>query len=561
MKGIYLFLLFVSISGAFAHKKDGDERVEVELSLGKIKGSIITSRLKRKIYSFRGVRFAEPPTGELRFKPTVPVRPWNGTFDASEEGPGCPQPGLDLQSEDCLRLNVYTTKFPSKNEDVKRPVIVFFHPGGFYSWSGQTYYAGPHYIMDQDIVLVTVSYRLGSLGFLSTGDALAPGNNGLKDQVEALRWVKKHISKFGGDPNSVTISGCSAGSWSNSVHLVSPMSRGLFHRVIGVSGAATYQNPLPHHQKDLAKRQAEVLGCPSDTTERILNCLKTKTAEEFGNSLPKLAEWYGDPVLQWRPVIEPEVPGVERFLSAQPSDLIRQGKLCHVPLMTGITKDEFGGVLTIPITQQKVNGSTAIFDDINANYTRIFPISFFYERGTDRSLAITKSLRKFYLEDKPVGVDNWQGLADLYADALVGFANHRFVNLMGAHSRAPVWYWKFTYQGRFTTARWPDGKPFGVVHQDDLMYLFYQSKVFPYFEADAPENQMVDKMTAIWANFAKTGEPIPKDNPLFKNITWTKFTTDNQAYLDIGDSFEVKNGLYIDRMNEWEKLFPLRPLP
>ncbi|XP_015127076.1 esterase E4 [Diachasma alloeum] len=560
MKWIFLLLCFVSVSVAYASRGDTDEIVEVELSLGKIKGSIINSRLKKKIYSFRGVRFAEPPTGELRFKPPVSVKPWNRTFDASKEGPGCPQPNLDLQSEDCLRLNVYTTKFPSKDEAVKRPVIVFFHPGGFYSWSGQTYYAGPHYIMDQDIVLVTVNYRLGSLGFLSTGDALAPGNNGLKDQVVALRWVQKHISKFGGDPNSVTIAGCSAGSWSNSVHLVSPMSKGLFHRVIGVSGAATFQNLLPHHQKDLAKRQAEILGCPSDTTERILACLKTKTAEEFGNSLPQFAEWQGDPVLQWRPVIEPEVPGVERFLSDQPVDLIRQGKLYHVPVMTGITKDEFGGVVTIPIGQAH-NGSNAIFDDINANYTRIFPISFFYERGTERSLAITESLRKFYLKGKPVGVDSWQGLADLYADALVGFANHRFVNLMGGHSRAPVWYWKFSYQGRFTTARWPDGKPFGVVHQDDLMYLFYQSKVFPYFEDDAPENVMVEKMTAIWANFAKTGEPIPKDNPLFKDVSWTKFTPENQAYLDIDNKLEVKNGLYIDRMKEWERLFPLRPLP
>lgn len=101
----------------------------------------------------------------------------------------------------------------------------------------------------------------------------------------------------------------------------------------------------------------------------------------------------------------------------------------------------------------------------------------------------------------------------------------------------------------------------GVVHQDDLMYLFYQSKVFPYFEDNAPENVMVEKMTAIWANFAKTGEPIPKDNPLFQDVTWTQFTRKNQAYLDIDNSLLMRNGLYIDRMKEWEKLFPLKPLP
>jgi carboxylesterase 2 len=122
---------------------------------------------------------------------------------------------------------------------------------------------------------------------MSTGDSLLPGNLGLKDQVEALRWVKKNIAAFGGDPKCVTIAGYSIGAWSISLHLVSPMSAGLFHRAIASSGSATYQESLPTNQTHLAKKQAEILGCPTDTVGNMLVCLNTKTAEEFANSIMK----------------------------------------------------------------------------------------------------------------------------------------------------------------------------------------------------------------------------------------------------------------------------------
>lgn len=120
---------------------------------------------------------------------------------------------------------------------------------------------------------------------MSTGDSLLPGNLGLKDQVEALRWVKKNIAAFGGDANCVTITGYSAGSWSVSLHLVSPMSKGLFHRAIASSGSAIYQEQLPSNQSHLAKKQAEILGCPTDTVGNMLVCLNTKTSEDFASSV------------------------------------------------------------------------------------------------------------------------------------------------------------------------------------------------------------------------------------------------------------------------------------
>lgn len=174
--------------------------------------------------------------------------------------------------EDCLRVNVYTRQLPPRKK--LWPVLVYIHGGGFYSLSGQSYnYAGPKNLIDRDIVLVTFNYRLGSLGFLSTGTEEAPGNNGLKDQVVLLRWVQQNIAQFGGDPNQVTLIGHGAGAISVSLHMVSPMSRDLFHRVILMDGAATAQWKVPRSQLKLAKRQARLLECPVDNIEEMINCL------------------------------------------------------------------------------------------------------------------------------------------------------------------------------------------------------------------------------------------------------------------------------------------------
>lgn len=143
--------------------------------------------------------------------------------------------------------------------------------------------------MDQDIVLVTVNYRLGSLGFLSTGDKESPGNYGLKDQVVALKFVKNNIAAFGGDPNSVTIVGYSAGGFSVTLHLLSPLSQGLFQKAIAMSGSIFTQTPITSGQFNLAQKQARLVSCPDDTSANIVKCLKTKSAEELGNSLAGFA--------------------------------------------------------------------------------------------------------------------------------------------------------------------------------------------------------------------------------------------------------------------------------
>lgn len=247
------------------------------------------------------------------------------------------------------------TNASSANVDTgtNKPVMVFFHGGGFVKKSGQSYLNGPEYILDQDIVLVTMNYRLGALGtsrldktfkfllfqkivcsksesvncsivklenrlnrkqlkfysenqpqvetikkkcfffflritgFLATGDSVLPGNLGLKDQVVGLRWVKNNIESFGGDPNCVTITGYSAGSWGVGLHMVSPMSKG--HKAIAMSGSPVRNSATSHDLTKYTKMQARMFGCPDDTSRRIVECLKTKSAIEIAKTYPKFA--------------------------------------------------------------------------------------------------------------------------------------------------------------------------------------------------------------------------------------------------------------------------------
>ncbi|XP_026670908.1 esterase FE4-like isoform X2 [Ceratina calcarata] len=421
---------------------------EVTAPIGRIHGSIIRSRLGREIYSFRGVRYAEPPTGERRFQIPVPAADWDDVFDASQEGPACPNLRNTNISEDCLRLNVYTTKLPSERENPNRSVLVYFHPGGFYDMSGQSLYWGPQYLLDQDVVLVTVNNRLGSLGFISTGDSLAPGNLGFKDQVIALRWIQRNIAAFGGDPNSVTISGCSIGGTSVMLHMVSPMSKGLFHRAIVMSGELMINEPYPTDQMNLAQKQARILDCPTDNSTVILNCLRSRPVENFRNTLFQFFEVGETPVVIWKAVVEPEIPGIERFLPAQPVDLIQRGEFFQVPTMFGVTKDEIA-CLTVMFNNLSKIGID-MYGMYEGRWYHEAPVNLVYEEGTPRSRNISDQLRQFYFNDQPFSSDNGDNFTHLMSDGLIIFPMYRAAKLIAQNSKEPLYFYESTYQGRYS---------------------------------------------------------------------------------------------------------------
>nr|AJP62562.1 carboxylesterase [Oxya chinensis] len=530
----------------------------VTTPLGSLRGSVIASRTGKPIYSFRGVRFAQPPVGNLRFKPPVPIGPWDGIVNATADGFACPQEKNYVipTDEDCLFLNVYTTQLPTENDNPKRPVMVWIHAGGWYGGTGNSEMHGPQYIMDQDIVLVTLNYRLGALGFISTGDKYLPGNYGMKDQVQALRWVQQNILPFGGDPQKVTIAGLSAGGASVWFHMVSPMSQGLFHKAIAMSSAINAEDDLLRSSgnMDLAKRQAAVLNCSNETSKQIYDCLMKLPAQTISSSLTQLGDWAIDPVLIFYPVIEPDLhDNTERFLHWRIDELFLSGHFSHVPFLTGHTQDEFSWrALTI------VN-STTWRTEMQENFTHVAPLAFMYKED-QHSAYKSQKLRNFYLRNLPISEFVLEGLGNIYSDSIINFGVDRAARLIASRSSEPVYFYLFSYPGRYSFVVYPGTNiPYGVMHQDDTMYLFHVSRLFPFFYRDAPEVPILERHTKMWANFVIHGNPTPDENMDNFETKWERFDLLDTKYMDIGERLELKTALNQERMFLWDELFPLPP--
>lgn len=245
---------------------------------GQVNGTITQTWTGQSFHAFYGIPYAQPPIGELRFKPPLPVQSWNGVRSANDYGPICWQPNfkpnLPERGEDCLTLNIFTKNLPSESVTELKPVIFFIHGGAFRTGSASLE-AGPRYLMDRDIVYVNLNYRLGALGFLATGSKEATGNMGMKDQVLALKWVRDNIQYFGGDPNKITIAGMSSGGHSVTSFMVSKMAENLFHGLITHSDAISLPMGLADNNLESALYIAKELGCTSEEPDEFVACLKT----------------------------------------------------------------------------------------------------------------------------------------------------------------------------------------------------------------------------------------------------------------------------------------------
>ncbi|GAB0094319.1 Carboxylic ester hydrolase [Sergentomyia squamirostris] len=553
--GVTLFLAAVLIISRSEVKGEND-KVQVVTKLGEIEGVKLKSRLGEDFYAFRGVRYAKAPTGDLRFKPPIAVEPWTGVYDATSDGPQCPQPKINeeiKESEDCLTLNIYTKHNATKRSSGGlKPVLFFMHPGGFYAFSGISAFFGPEYLMDRDVVLVSINYRLGSLGFLSTGTVDSPGNMGYKDQVMALKFVRDHIAKFGGNPNSVTAMGYSAGALSITLHMVSPMSQGLFHRAIVMSAAATSHVQHPPHQLDLAEKQARLFNCSTVSPRKIVECLRTADGLEMGQRLSEMFELSGGhPVLIWKAVIEPDF-GQERFLIEDPVVSYLEGRYMKIPVISGITQDEF-----VKFSYDILTNDTMKYE-FDQKFNELAPICFLYERNTPRSREISQTLRKKYVNFPLITESRIPELGELFSDSTIGFSVHRFVQLASRHTK--VFYYKHTFRGRYSFFEHPKGTPYGVVHHDDLLYLFGIPLVAPkLFTLSDPENLNVERMTRMWTTFAAKGNPNDSEDEYLKKMQWTPYTSTVDNYLEIGngENFTMREGLFAERFRIWDELFPL----
>ncbi|XP_066292861.1 pyrethroid hydrolase Ces2e-like [Branchiostoma lanceolatum] len=322
---------------------------------GQVRGTTThtTDLPDKPIYTFLGITYAAPPVGELRYRPPQPALPWEGVRDAVEYGSYCPQNllyfnmidfpiklGVNMtMSEDCLTLDIFT---PTAAIDTNLPVLLWIH-GGALSVGMGSFPGFESLAAHQDVVVVSFNYRLGVLGFLSTGDENMPGNYGLLDQVRAMVWVKENIRNFGGDPERVTIFGDSAGGVSISYHLLSPLSKGLFQRAISQSGV--YQTmPVNPQPLQMTKMLSEAVGCDAKDTAAITTCLKEKSVDELLENVAPIQQMLG--LLTFLPAVD----GV--FLKSDPVDPTQtKTEVNTADYLIGVNNHVFGWIM-LPTTQR-----------------------------------------------------------------------------------------------------------------------------------------------------------------------------------------------------------------
>ncbi|CAH2074946.1 unnamed protein product, partial [Iphiclides podalirius] len=521
----------------------------VTVKEGKLRGTVATSVDGSKYYSFKGIPYARAPFGELRFRAPLPQQPWKGVRDATEHGPVCTQYDLSVSqlvegSEDCLFVNVYTK---SLDHAAKIPVMVFIH-GGSYSYnSGNSDTFSPDLLLQHDVILVTMNYRLELLGFLSLDTPEVPGNAGMKDQVAALRWVKNNIARFGGDPDSVTIFGESSGASSVTYHMLSPMSKGLFHRVIAESGTCIHDWAIGRGSKQRAFRAGKVLGKDAKDTRELLEFLRSVRPIRLTN----LTESTLTPDERYRglpetfiPVVETKFDGVEAFIDESPVEILAKGKAHKVPLMLGYNSAE--GIIIVSDHVGKLD----VYNR-NPSYYVQREIA---ERVSQKKLKeIGDRVKRFYFGDKNITKDNPQVIEEIQSDIHFVYNTHRFAHLYSA-SREPIYMYRFNYDTGLNIIKVYSEYSFlkGACHADELFYLFYNSLNKKVYDEQQRLRKIAFDVTKLWADFAKTGNPTPGN---CFGVKWLSFTAEGKEYLNLQENPSMGRYAQKERVKFWNEIY------
>ena len=443
------------------------------------------------VTSFKGIPFAAPPVGNLRWKAPAPAADWRGVRDATKFGGSCTQgsgwdPGYEkvTLNEDCLYLNVYV---PSNSKAKKLPVFVWNHGGGNTGGAGKD--TNPDkFVTRSDVIFVTINYRLGAMGWLDTS-ALektnpdgATGNFGILDQQAALKWVQKNIRAFGGDRDNVTLAGQSAGASNTCAQLASPAAKGLLDRAVMQSGGCSSRTP--EAARTSGDQFAAELGCASAATQ--VNCLRSKSPAEVLAAQIKFR--------QSGPVRGSAV------LPIDPLALLKAGKLTKLPVIVGGVSDE---------SQQSVFGS---YDYLGNPITEAKLSSLISSTYPSGAAAVKAAYPASSYKSPTVAwgdvLSDQRACADLTLKERMA-SNTRTYAYEFAEQDGPA----FTSIWRLNT-----DYPFGATHVNDLGYLWdYLGTALP-FSTDqvALSNQMI----SYWSSFADDGRPNVKYAP-----TWPQYTS------------------------------------
>jgi para-nitrobenzyl esterase len=487
-----------------------------EIAQGKLQGIA-----KDGVLRFNGIPYAKPPVGDLRWRMPQAPQPWSGVRDASRFANIAPQvasasgavlggtPGT--RSEDCLYLNIQTPAC----DGAKRAVMVWIHGGAFNTGAGSVgTYSGKYLVPRGDIVLVTINYRLGALGFLNLSDATGgklpgTGAEGLADQIAALRWVKENIASFGGDPDNVTIFGESAGGMSVGALLASPGARGLYHKAIPQSGASDigYARDL---SAKVARHVLDKLGVSDPLEapwEAILDVQKAilEAPRELGLGMP------------FAPTIDGTV------LPRRAIHCVAEGSASGVPVMTGTTRDEWK-LFTIAANNLKSMDEARLLRMTGAM------------TGEERAADIVKAY------DKGTPFDRWNAVM---TDHSFFVPATRLLDAQAAH--APVYAYRFDWPSPMM-----DGA-LGACHALELGFTFGTMRAkgaAPFFGSGETAEALSDAMMDSWIAFAKDGNPSNDTSG-----AWMRYDAKKRATTIFGDGLpHVTSAPNEARRKAWENV-------
>ena len=510
------------------------------------------------VTAYKGVPYARPPVGEMRWRAPEPAEPWNGVRPALAFAAHAPQPptsdpivgdggagngAYSATSEDCLYLNVWTG---ADDPDERRPVMVWLHHGAFrYGGPGVPMYEGES-LARSGVVVVTVAYRLGRLGFLAhpelsaeTGDG-GSGNYGLLDQVAALRWVQENVAGFGGDPGCVTIFGLSAGSASVNLLMASPLGRGLFHRAICQSAALMappgrstglsdrVQTLEGAHETGVALGRA--LGCASIEELRRVSAADLMAVSPL-KLLGEPSPWKRDGAPVPRGALDASYPVLDgTFLPRAPAEIFAAGEQADVPLLAGSAAREFSGLPYITDLDAWVREAHREYGDLAERFLALFG-------------AQADDLREVSGAARGDRVFVWQNWSAIRAHA------------RSAHSACFYYHWSYVppVPPELTQAAYAD-KIDGAFHGVELPYVFrnLDKRDWSWGESD---RSLRDAVSAYWINFARSGDPNGGELPL-----WPAFDVADPLALHFDTTIGVGAVPHRERLDFWDDWFRARSL-
>ncbi|XP_065085554.1 esterase B1-like [Ochlerotatus camptorhynchus] len=472
-------------------------------------------------YYFKGIPYARPPVGDLRFEAPVPLDKFPATvLDCSKERSSCI--GMNMLTreisgkEDGLYLNVYTPVIPTRGGvEPKLPVMVFVHGGGMIGGSGDSLLYNPNFMVQEGVVFVTMNYRVGVLGLLCLPEAGIHGNEDLKDQHLALRWVNEHIVKFGGDPSNVTLFGASSGGSCVGLHCTSASSRKYFHKAILQCGHHlcdfTYSDRAVQKARDLAKH----FGFSGGSDKEALQVLKNVPADQL--------------VAQQSTVLSPRERELEEIYQVAFGHVIEQKDSKHAVLTTDPLEffknpNSFG--IPVIIGYNDGEGSMEVMNilrhlnDYNSQPERLIPRSLNVDYFGPTAKQVGEEIKQLMIGDKPLTEDMLQEILEFISEkyAYTAYVFAYFWSKFQHDSN--LYCYRFTFDGLLNTGKvLTKIPPFkGAGHMDELFYLFTSALAVEVTESDKAY-QMRQTMVRMWTNFAKCSNPTPASDERL-NFRW-----------------------------------------